>query len=162
VAMQARIRPANESDADAAAVLMAQLSEHCRGAAASSVADRFRAILILPNQAVFVAEDDTGQVMGLLLISHRPTLWHSGPSALIEDIVVDERARGQGVGRALIQAGFSWAKSHGCSEIEVTTEEENTASQAFFERLDFESTGVLLEHEFDKGRERKGAKMQRR
>lgn len=147
--MQARIRPANERDADAAAALMAQLSEHCRGAAASCVAERFRAILTLPNQAVFVAEDDAGQVMGLLLLSHRPTLWHSGPSALIEDIVVDERARGQGMGRALIEAGFSWAKSHGCSEMEVTTEEENGASQAFFQSLGFEGGGVLLERKFD-------------
>ncbi len=147
--MQTRIRPANERDADAAAGLMAQLSEHCRGAAASRVADRFRAILTLPNQAFFVAEDDAGQVMGLLLLSHRPTLWHSGPSALIEDIVVDERARGQGVGRALIEAGFRWARSHGCSEMEGTTEEENGASQAFFQSLGFEGAGLLLEREFE-------------
>jgi GNAT superfamily N-acetyltransferase len=96
-----------------------------------------------------MAEDDAGQVMGLLLLSHRPTLWHSGPSALIEDIVVDERARGQGVGRALIEAGLGWARSHGCSEMEVTTEEENGASQAFFQSLGFEGAGLLLEREFE-------------
>ncbi len=89
--MQARIRPANERDADAAAALMAQLSEHCRGAAASCVADRFRAIHTLPNPAVVVAVDAAGQVMGPLLLRHRPTLWHSGLSALSVGIGGDER-----------------------------------------------------------------------
>ena len=144
-----RIRPAASHDAPAAADLMAQLTEHAHGQADPGVEDRFRAMLDLPQYAIFVAEDETGQVVGLLTVSHRWTLWHAGPCALIEELVVDERARGRGVGRALVQAALDWARSQGCSEVEVSTEQENADAQNFYRRLGFEGVALLLEHELD-------------
>ncbi len=88
-------------------------------------------------------------MVGLLTISRRWTLWHAGPCALIEELVVDEKARGRGVGRALIQAALDWARSQGCSEVEVSTEQDNTDAQNFYRRLGFESVTLLLEYEFD-------------
>jgi GNAT superfamily N-acetyltransferase len=106
-------------------------------------------MLNLPQCALFVAEDDAGRVVGMLTISHRWTLWHRGPCALIEELVVDEEARGQGLGRALIQAAIDWAQAEGCSEIEVSTEEDNADAQAFYRRLGFDSVALLLEYEMD-------------
>jgi ribosomal protein S18 acetylase RimI-like enzyme len=146
--MQMKIRPAIANDAPAAVGLMAQLNEFGHGQVDAGVEDRLRAMLQLPQYAIFVAEDDSGQVAGLLTASHRWTLWHAGPCALIEELVVDERARGQGIGRALIQAALDWAKSEGCSEVEVSTELDNTAAQAFYRRLGFTSEALLLECEF--------------
>jgi ribosomal protein S18 acetylase RimI-like enzyme len=147
--MQTEVRPAIPSDAPAAGGLMAQLAEHTRGRIDSGVQDRFRAMIELPQYAIFVAEDEVGQVIGLLSASQRWTLWHTGPCALIEELVVDERARRQGVGRALIQAALDWARARGCSEIEVSTDHDNTDAQAFYRRLGFESEALLLEYELD-------------
>ena len=146
--MQTQIRPAIANDAPAAVGLMAQLAEYGHGQVDSGVEDRFRAMLELPQHAIFVAEDDSGQVVGLLTISHRWTLWHAGPCALIEELVVDEGARGRGIGRALIQAALAWAETQGCSEVEVSTELDNTTAQAFYRRLGFTSEALLLEYEF--------------
>jgi len=147
--MQTVVRPAIPGDAPAAGGLMAQLAEHTRGHIDPGVQDRFRAMIELPQYAIFVAEDEAGQVIGLLSASQRWTLWHTGPCALIEELVVDERARRQGVGHALIQAVLDWARARGCSEIEVSTDHDNADAQAFYRRLGFESEALLLEYELD-------------
>ncbi len=144
-----RIRPATADDAPAAVGLMTQLTEFGQGQVDAGVEDRFRTMLNLPQHAIFVAQDDEGQIVGLLTASQRWTLWHTGPCALIEELVVDEETRGQGVGRALIQAAIEWARAQACSEVEVSTEMDNTAAQAFYRRLGFESEALLLEIEFD-------------
>jgi ribosomal protein S18 acetylase RimI-like enzyme len=113
------------------------------------VEDRFRAMIGLPEYAIFVAEDEEEQVIGLLSASQRWTLWHAGPCALIEELVVDTEARRQGVGRALIQAALEWARAQGCSEVEVSTDQDNADAQAFYRRLGFESEALLLEYELD-------------
>jgi ribosomal protein S18 acetylase RimI-like enzyme len=148
--MQTRVRHATQDDAPVAVNLMAQLAEHSHDEVDHGVEDRFRAMLELPQYAIFVAEDDREDVVGLLTISQRWTLWHAGPCALIEELVVGEGARGQGVGRALIEAALDWAKGQGCSEVEVSTDQDNTDAQAFYRRLGFGSVALLLEYEFKK------------
>jgi GNAT superfamily N-acetyltransferase len=147
--MQVKIRPATPADASAAARLMAELAKHTRGHIDPGVEERLCDLLELPQHAIFTAEDDAGQVIGLLTASKRWTLWHAGPCALIEELVVDERARRQGVGRGLIQAGLDWARAQGCSEVEVSTDHDNSDAQAFYRRLGFESEALLLEYELD-------------
>ena len=146
---QTHIRPAAAGDAPAVIGLMAQLNEVVHGQVDAGMEDRLRAMLNLPQYAIFVAEDEQGQIVGLLTASHRWTLWHMGPCAIIEELVVDEAARGQGAGRALVQAAIEWAKAQACSEVEVSTGMDNTAAQALYRRLGFESEALLLEYELN-------------
>jgi ribosomal protein S18 acetylase RimI-like enzyme len=143
------VRRATKDDAPAAVGLMRQLAEHAHGEVDAGIEDRFGVMLNLPQYALFVAEDDAGRVVGLLTVSRRWTLWHKGPCALIEELVVDRDARGQGVGRTLIQTAIEWAAAEGCSEIEVSTDEDNADAQAFYRRLGFDSVALLLEYEMD-------------
>ena len=148
--MQVRIRSATPDDASDAARLMVQLAEHTSGRIDPGVEDRLRAMIKLPQYAIFVAEDEEeAQVVGLLSASQRWTLWHTGPCALIEELVVDKAARRQGVGRALIGAALDWARGQGCSEVEVSTDHDNIDAQAFYRQLGFESEALLLEYELD-------------
>jgi ribosomal protein S18 acetylase RimI-like enzyme len=143
-----RIRPAIPDDADGAVALVAQLAEYASGAPAAGAPGRFRAMLGAPNQAIFVAEDTDGRLCGLLTVGHQPGLWHSGPSALIQELVVHVATRRQGVGRALIEAAVHWARAAGCSEIGVSTELDNVAAQAFYHRTGFDGAALLLERHF--------------
>jgi aminoglycoside 6'-N-acetyltransferase I len=147
--MQVKIRSATQQDAPSAARLMAQLAEQTRGNIDPGVENRLRVMIELPQYAVFVAEDEEGKAVGLLSASQRWTLWHTGPCALIEELVVDEAARRQGVGRALIGAALDWARGQGCSEVEVSTDHDNTDAQAFYRQLGFDSEALLLEYELD-------------
>ena len=53
-------------------------------------------------------------------------------------LVVDERARGRGVGRALVDASVGWARSRGCVLLEVTSNRRRSDAHAFYEHLGFE------------------------
>jgi GNAT superfamily N-acetyltransferase len=128
---------------------MDQLAEYSGGSVDPGVGDRFLALLDMPQSTIFVAEDQKGQLVGLMTISQRWTLWHAGPCALIEELVVDKEARRQRVGGALIQAALDWAKARGCSEVEVSTEHENANAQAFYRHMGFDRTAVLLEYELE-------------
>lgn len=142
-----RIRPARAQDAPHVVRLMRQLEAFTHGKVGPGVEGRFKFMLTLTHYNVCVAEEDN-QVIGLITASVRPTLWHAGPVALIDELIVDEAARGRGVGKALIDAIVTWARKRGASEIEVSTEKDNVAAQAFYLRHGFEHESVLLEMEF--------------
>ncbi len=147
--MPTQVRPAAPTDASASVGLMAQLAEAGHGQVDPGVEDRFRAMLELPQYYIFVAEDDSGQVVGLLSMSHRWTLWHTGPCALIEELVVDQGVRRQGIGSSLIRAALEWAKAQECSEVEISTDQDNVKAQALYQRMGFESVALLLEYELE-------------
>lgn len=143
-----RIRRATSEDEVAVAGLMEQLEATTHGSVAPGLKARFRHLLTLDHHALWVAED-AGRVVGLVTASLRPTLYHSSPSALIDELVVDANARGRGVGRALIEAVVAWASEWGANEVEVSTEMDNETAQAFYQRCGFRAQAVLLELELD-------------
>jgi ribosomal protein S18 acetylase RimI-like enzyme len=147
--MQTTIRQGRPDDAVAVAGLLIQLGEVGHGQPDPRVEDRFRSMLESPDYLLLVAENEGGQVIGLLDASQRWTLWHAGPCVLIEELVVDREARRQGVGRALIEAAIDWARAQGCSEIGLGTETYNLSAQAFYRKLGFDSVSLLLEYEMD-------------
>src|SRR5262249_50883804 len=63
------------------------------------------------NQTLLVARDDDGSVLGMLtFVLYRVS---SGLKGRIEDVVVDEAARGRGVGEALTREGMRRANEAG-------------------------------------------------
>jgi ribosomal protein S18 acetylase RimI-like enzyme len=142
-----QIRLARPKDTPHVARLLRQLEASAHGTAGPGAEGRFKYMLTLSNYHVCVAEDDE-TVIGLITASIRPTLWHPGPVALIDELVVDQTAQRQGVGKALIDAVVSWARKRGASEIEVSSEADNAAAQAFYRAHGFDHESVLLEMEF--------------
>jgi ribosomal protein S18 acetylase RimI-like enzyme len=141
-----RIRRARPEDDASIAELMEQLEAVAHGTVGPGLKARFTQILALDHHGLWVAETEEG-VAGLVTASLRPTVYHSGPSVLIDELVVDARMRGRGVGRALVEAAVAWALDRGASEVEVSTEIGNEAAQAFYRRCGFRSEAMLLELE---------------
>lgn len=54
--------------------------------------------------------------------------------AWIDLIAVDETTRGKGIGTKLIIAAESWAKSKGCTEMRVVTQQANLKACKFYEK----------------------------
>lgn len=142
-----QIRLARPEDTPHVARLLRQLEASGHGQAGPGVEGRFKYMLTLSHYYVCVAAEDA-TVIGLVTASVRPTLWHPGPVARIDELVVDPAAQSQGVGKALIDAIVSWARKRGASEIEVSTEADNVAAQAFYRGHGFDHESVLLEMEF--------------
>lgn len=94
-----------------------------------------------PLQPVIVAEDRTG-VVGfayLTLRSKRP----GRRCTREETIYVDERARGQGVGRALLEALLEAAGATGVRLVVAAISSANEVSIGLHRRYGFEVVGVL-------------------
>lgn len=131
------IRNATPADAADIARLLGQL-----GYASSAEAVPARlASLAREGGVVFVAVDADGRVQGVASGSRFTTLHAGDQVAYITALVVDDRTRGQGVGRALVAELERWAIGHGCTRLSVTSAEHRDDAHAFYPRCGFPYTG---------------------
>ena len=84
---------------------------------------------------LFIAIDDGGTIIGTAtLVTFRiPT----GMRAWIEDVVVDEAGRGQGVGMALTDAMVERARELGCRTVDLTSRPSREAANRMYQRAGF-------------------------
>jgi ribosomal protein S18 acetylase RimI-like enzyme len=61
----------------------------------------------------------------------------TGLRAWIEDVVVDESARGQGVGAALTEEALRIARAAGVRTVDLTSRPERAAANRLYQRLGF-------------------------
>jgi N-acetylglutamate synthase-like GNAT family acetyltransferase len=130
------IRDAQRGDAEAVARLLTELGYPTDSAAVPARLERLR----LAGDRVLVAELD-GHVAGLAHLHVSPAIEHEMPVARLGALVVDAACRGLGVGRRLVEAAESDARSHGCSAFFLTTSERRDDAHVFYERLGLEHTG---------------------
>lgn len=84
---------------------------------------------------LLVARSDRVIVGSLTLVLVRiPT----GLRAIIEDVVVDEQVRSQGVGRALNEAALELARDAGAVTVDLTSRPSREAANRLYLRLGFE------------------------
>jgi len=93
------------------------------------------AIVESPATTILLAEDDGGAVIGSLTLAlfRTPT----GTRAWIEDVVVDESARGQGAGEALVAEAIRLAAEAGARTVDLTSRPSRDAANALYEKIGF-------------------------
>jgi ribosomal protein S18 acetylase RimI-like enzyme len=99
------------------------------------------------DRAVLLAEYQ-GNVQGLLSYSIRADLFHAGNSLLIEELVVDEAARGLGIGSALLSALLERIQSLGCKELCLAVMPDNEGAIRFYKRHGLTEEALFLERHF--------------
>jgi ribosomal protein S18 acetylase RimI-like enzyme len=96
-----------------------------------------RQILESPATTLLVARDSTDhdRIVGMLTLAmfRIPT----GLRAWIEDVTVDETARGKGVGEALNRAAIALAGSRGARTVELTSRPSREAANRLYQRIGF-------------------------
>jgi GNAT superfamily N-acetyltransferase len=75
-----------------------------------------------------------GQVMGFAIHLHHPSTWVATEDCYLEDLFVADAARGQGLGRALIDDLIALARAKGWSRLYWHTDEANSAASALYDR----------------------------
>jgi ribosomal protein S18 acetylase RimI-like enzyme len=122
---------ADEALAAAFARLIPQLSS----TSAAPDQDELRRIVEFPGNRVLVARDgDT--IVGTLTLVLFPI--PTGLRARIEDVVVDETARGRGVGEALTREALRLAASSGARTVDLTSRPSREEAIRLYRRLGFE------------------------
>ncbi|MDN6858012.1 GNAT family N-acetyltransferase [Pseudomonas sp. CAN2814] len=136
------VRVATADDASALAPLLRQLGT------GDPLPDTALLALALENQqpsrVTLVAERD-GDLLGtctLHLIEH---IAHGfARSAILEDMVVDSRARGQGIGQALIGRAVEWARGWKCYKLALSSHQDREMAHRFYAAMGFAPHGVSL------------------
>jgi ribosomal protein S18 acetylase RimI-like enzyme len=91
-----------------------------------------------PNTEFLLAASGEGALAaGVCQLRYRLSVWTGAEDCWLEDLFVDDGARGTGLGRALVEAAFERARQRGCRRIELDVNEQNTAAIAFYESLGF-------------------------
>jgi ribosomal protein S18 acetylase RimI-like enzyme len=117
---------------DAFVRLIPQLSRSSPPPTLDELADMCAA----PGTHVLVARDSAGLVVGslTLVIFRIPT----GMRAWIEDVVVDEAGRGQGVGEQLNRFALDVARGEGCKTVDLTSRPSREAANRLYQRIGFQ------------------------
>jgi GNAT superfamily N-acetyltransferase len=68
-------------------------------------------LLERPDTLLLVAEQGKTTIVGYLLASYHGTFLANGPVAWIEEVMVSESTRRQGVGSSLMSAAEAWAEA---------------------------------------------------
>lgn len=96
--------------------------------------EMFRQLLASPNSHLFFLMKDE-QIAGMLTIGiyHSPT----GGKAWIEDVVVDETFRGQGLSKLLVAHAIEFTKSQGIPSLMLTSNPKRIAANKLYQAMGF-------------------------
>lgn len=100
-----------------------------------------RLILQRPDLGqMLVARSGNGEVIGMVSAQLVISTAEGAPSAWVEDMVVREDARVQGVGRKLLEAVLLWAKSKGATRAQLLVDLDNAPALGYYAHLGWQAT----------------------
>ncbi len=144
--MSDMVRRAEERDIQAIMELLKQVNRvHYEGRpdlfklATKYTEDELRGILSCDDTPVFVCVDEEGQVLGHgFCVMQRPEntrLLTDILTLYIDDICVDEAARGRQVGRRIYEHILAYARERGCYNVTLNVWNCNPGAMRFYEKL---------------------------
>jgi GNAT superfamily N-acetyltransferase len=140
-----KVRSAEPRDFDAVTVLLEALGrkevtdetrDRCREIYAAQVSD--------PTADHLVAEDEDGEIVGFCSLHFRNRLNHPTPQAWVPDLVVVERLRRTGVGKALLQHAEQRAIERGCWEITLESAHHRREAHRFYADFGMRDAGLFF------------------
>jgi GNAT superfamily N-acetyltransferase len=104
--------------------------------------DELTALVQSESSMLLIARlpDESGGIVGTLSL----TLYRvpTGQRSIVEDLVVDESARRQGVGEALIRFAIELARNAGANGVALTSNYSREAANRFYQAIGFERRGT--------------------
>ena len=140
------VRPAKPEDIPAILSLLVQVNmvhhegrpDLFKGPATKYSAEELETILLDTDTPVFVCTDGNGKVIGhgfCVLEHYGGRLMTERKTLYIDDICVDQNARGSGTGRALYRHIVQYAREAGCYNVTLNVWTCNPGAMAFYEKL---------------------------
>src|SRR6185503_15098834 len=88
-----------------------------------------------PNNALLVAAIDGGVAGAFHLTIVQYVAYRGGRVAQIENVIVDPRVRGRGIGEAMMRWAIDEARRRACFRVQLTTNKVRKRAHRFYERL---------------------------
>jgi ribosomal protein S18 acetylase RimI-like enzyme len=101
------------------------------------------------SDAIVLVAERNGEVLGYTFATLEGFDFMAlrGPAGAVQDIIVDERARRQGIARALLEALFAELAAKGAPRVVLSTAQKNLGAQALFEGEGFRRTMIEMTRE---------------
>jgi GNAT superfamily N-acetyltransferase len=78
---------------------------------------------------------------GLAVLRFRPAIWSEGLECYLAELYVRPERRGEGLGRALMEAAIDLARSEGADTMDLGTGDDDRAARALYESMGFDNRG---------------------
>jgi len=131
------VRLAGHADTAAIAALATQLGYP---SAAHEAEARLARLKDHPDIRAYVAEQ-AGRVVGVIGLMAFPAFHRDGFHGYITALVVDQGHRGEGAGRALLDAAEAWFAERGVKRVNLTTALHREDAHEFYEKRGYTYTG---------------------
>jgi GNAT superfamily N-acetyltransferase len=105
-----------------------------------ALAERIRDLLAEGEITVLLAPL-AGEPFGVAVLRFRPGLWSEALECYVAELYVRPDRRGQGLGRALMEAAIGVARERGADCMELGTGEDDAVARALYESLGFTNRG---------------------
>ena len=125
------VTESNESTLKLVNRLLPQLSK----SAEPLTSGKLKEIVQSTHVHLFIAQEGT-EVLGMLSLVVFPI--PTGIRAWVEDVVVDESARGKGVGRALSEYALQAANEKGALTVDLTSRPSRVAANQLYQKVGFQ------------------------
>lgn len=86
-----------------------------------------------PNSDVLVGVDESGRIVGSVMVGH------DGHRGWLYYVAADPDARGEGIGRQMIGAAEGWLRERGVRKVQLMIRETNTEVAKFYERVGYKT-----------------------
>jgi GNAT superfamily N-acetyltransferase len=134
-----RVWRAAPDEAPAVAALLAAFRDHLgydQPSDASMLASVERIIVRDDAEYLLAGERDP---VGVAQVRYRWSVWWDAEDCWLEDLYVRPEARGDGVGRTLVEVVVDRARERGCRRVELDVNSENPAAMALYQSLGFDT-----------------------
>ncbi|MDD3884239.1 MAG: GNAT family N-acetyltransferase [Gallionella sp.] len=141
--MSIHIESANTDDVNALVELLNVLFSIEQDFTPDETSQRIGLQLLLNSQdqgRIFVARHPQAGVVGMVSAQLVISTAMGAPSAWIEDMVIRDEFRGQGLGKLLLEKAAEWAKSKGAKRIQLVADSDNAPALGFYKNLGWEPT----------------------
>ncbi len=132
-----KIRPARAQDFEAWLPLWKGYQDYYKADLSQTTDDTWQRLMAPPADGPYclLAEDVTGQIIGFSHYVFHGHTWRAQPSCYLIDLFADATQRGQGIGRALIEAVYARADAHGAGQVYWLTEDFNKAGRRLYDKV---------------------------
>ncbi len=130
------VRTAGLDDADAVARLLYDFNREFDSPTLEPgpLAERIRLLLTEGHNRILLAGDGPD---GVAVLRLRPSIWSVALECYLAELYVVPARRGQGLGRALMEAAIALAREEGANYMDLGTSEDDVAARALYESLGF-------------------------
>ncbi len=97
---------------------------------------------------VMVARTQDGTVVGMASAQLVISTAEGAPAAWIEDLVVRQSLRGQGIARLLLHEALGWAHRHGATRVQLLADNTNTPALDFYRQIGWQPTQLFAWRRF--------------